>query len=82
MAVRTVYCVQCYAGAPGALVQGRLWQFGYEEEANAAGAMLQGRVAGWVMFSVQVEPECGLWGDPVMMGVWGLLPDEVARAAA
>jgi hypothetical protein len=82
MVARTVYGVQCYAGTAGALVKGRLWHFGYEDEARAAGEMLEGRVAGWVMFSVRGDPEFGAWDEPVVLETYGALPDEALGAAA
>jgi hypothetical protein len=82
MATRAVFCVQCYAGLDGPLVKGRLWQFGAEDEARQAGELLKGRVAGFVMFKVEGEPDFGFWDEPVVLDTYGRVPDELTAAAA
>lgn len=81
MATRTVFCVQCYAGMTGPVVKGRLWQFGSEDGANEGADLLEGHVAGFVMFRVSGEPDFGAWEEPVVLRTYGRLPDELSTAA-
>ena len=81
MTMRTVFCVQCYAGMTGPVVKGRLWQFGTADEADRAADLLEGRVAGFVVFGVSGEPDFGAWEEPVVLRTYGRLPEDASTAA-
>lgn len=82
MARKTIYCAQAFWLRGGRLRAGEVHQFLNEERALEGGQVLLTGSEGVAVFSIEGHPDEDLWGDPVMIETFGLVPslDEVAAA--
>ena len=74
MGIRTIYCVQTFAGARGRQEKGRLTQFAAETDALELAGAMRDRVAGLIVYRVSGEPEFDWWDEPVVLERHGRVP--------
>ena len=71
----TIYCAQPFWRRQGHLMPGIVHEFRTEERALEGGEILAGAADGVAVFSLTGEPDIDLWGEPVMLATYGLVPN-------